>query len=1743
MKHTNTTTHSGRSQQPFIRAGLALNQHCKPWLLALAMAAILPGTALGESISPATAFDSAVASDTPSSYNARLRFKALDHPEIDLIGGQWATVQDQQGFIWFGGAGGVARYDGYNLKLYRHNAEDKNSLSNNYVTDLLVDEQGQLWVATLWGLNLYDANKDHFTRFEHSSSDANSLNHNWVWNIAQDSNHNYWLATDGGGLAFLPHNGSTFTRFKHNPSNRNSVPSDALLTVYVDSHDNVWLGAKEQGLSRYNPNTEQFTHYPALAGDPTSLSNGKVNSVFEDNHGRIWVGTDNGLNLLNAQTGTFTQYHNDPNNPRSLSGNLIRSINQDSNENLWVATDGGGLSIYRGEQAGFDRYTREAGKIGGPINNKIRSIFEDVQGGLWFGHYPAGITQLDRYASAFTNFQTNPFDDNSLSNSDILGVTEDRAGDLWVGTEGGLNHIALQTGKVTRYLHQANNPTTVPADPVTAVVEDKEGTIWLGTWGGGFARYLPQSDDFKQYKHNPSKPNSLRDNVVRTLLVDKKGDIWLGGGHGISRYRPNSDDFEHYTNDINNPNSLLNLGVNAIFEDSRGEFWVGGDLGLHRMNRRTGRFERFEHNPDQPDSLSQGYISAIGEDSNGNLWIATGANGLNRYNRENKTFEHFTTKNGLPDDRVGGIISDDDGFIWFGTGRGLSRFNPEDNSFKTYTEEHGLPGSLYKRPTCIKTRSGDLVFGSSKGLTIFNPQNIAQNTVAPPVEITGFELFNRPAPIAQKDSPLQQAITQTQAITLNYQQSVFSFDFAALNYTMPQKNQYTYQLEGFDKDWVQAGDRRATTYTNLDAGRYIFRVRGSNNEGVWNETGDAIAITILPPPWKTWWAYALYALGILGALALFVRAQQRKLQRAEEKIAMEQAVIQRLEHLDGLKDDFLANTSHELRTPINGIIGLAETLMGGAAGPINDELKSNLNMISISGRRLAHLVNDILDFSKLKNNNITIHAKPINVRAVADIVLTLCKPSTKAKPVTLKNNIDKKIPAALADDNRLQQIFYNLIGNAIKFTQAGTIEVFSTLEDDKLWIHVKDTGIGIPEDMLEKIFIAFEQVEQHENRSHGGTGLGLTVTRQIVELLGGEIRVTSEENKGSTFSFSLPITDKHADDNAPEQSGGVHELAKCLSFDHDADMSPSGSDSAQPATSNDTKPTTPHGASFSEEDIKDNARFKILIVDDDAINRKVLVNQLTLKNYSLETAANGAEALDYIEKRGPFDLVLLDIMMPEMSGYEVCSRIRVYYSIQELPIIFLTAKNLITDLADGFQLGANDFLTKPISIGELTSRVRTHLELLDINRNLEGKVKQRTQEVTLANRELQTLDTIVSTIHQELRFDRLLSVILKEAMTLFPTADRASYWNYEGEQDLFKLLSPKSLNDAKDDPSTNQHHGELLSPAAIKERYTQNGQNIAQHIYYFTRSDIEIIGHSTLDILDAKSALAMTMILDDKIVGVLVLASNASEDTFTTSKATTLERFRAHVVSALSKSNLVDLLEKNCNKLEHISSTDQLTGLRNRHYLYNHIEIDVKNLLEHYKIGARTKTSMPENEDYTFFIIDIDHFKAINDTYGHVAGDRILQRMGNILMALFRETDYCIRWGGEEFLIITRFSARSKAAATAEKIRSAIDQHAFDIDDDLSIKNTCSIGFASYPFLPNNPSAHTWEQVLDIADTCLYAAKNSQRNAWVGLYAKDGESDAEVVPTFLSNPEQALNSNQVFIKSSIAIDKVGGWKK
>ncbi|MFT6208931.1 MAG: signal transduction histidine kinase, partial [Colwellia sp.] len=578
---------------------------------------------------------------------------------------------------------------------------------------------------------------------------------------------------------------------------------------------------------------------------------------------------------------------------------------------------------------------------------------------------------------------------------------------------------------------------------------------------------------------------------------------------------------------------------------------------------------------------------------------------------------------------------------------------------------------------------------------------------------------------------LDAVINELTQLTLTHLEKLITFEFSALHFSEPMSNKYAYTLDGFDEKWVytDAKNRRAT-YTNVPAGDYVFRVKASNGDGYWNEQGKSLNVTVLPAPWLSWWAFSLYFIIGVGLLVAFIyRLNYQRLK--------EQAINIRLTRVDKLKDEFLANTSHELRTPLNGIIGLAESLIDGVAGQLPEKANHDLSMVVASGRRLSNLVNDILDFSKLKNHGLQIYTSAIDINSMVDVVFTLSRATLKTKDIELINNIAKDFPAVKADEDRLQQILFNLVGNAIKFTPSGTVTISAQLvgnshtdEQQFVCIDISDTGIGIATENLATIFKSFEQVTGNETRSASGTGLGLAVSKQLVELHGGTITVISTQNKGSIFSFTLPIYDI-SDSELSEliAVGDVNheqtkqQLSRLQAIDDTIDYFSVDILSPKDNTTN-----------------KENNDFRVLIVDDDPINRQVLNNYLLSLDYQLFQAHGGEQALALIEQASegllagerPFDLILLDIMMPKVSGYEVCRKLREKYSVNELPVIFLTAKNQVVDLVESFSAGGNDYLTKPISKHELLSRVETHLTLLDINRSLETKVAERTVELEYA---------------------------------------------------------------------------------------------------------------------------------------------------------------------------------------------------------------------------------------------------------------------------------------------------------------------------------------------------------------------------------------------------------------------------
>ncbi len=1217
-----------------------------------------------------------------------------------------AIIQDYKGFIWFSTQDGLNRYDGYNFVVYKHDPDKSGSLRSNFSVALLEDRDSTLWVGTTEGLHRYDRATDNFTVFRTNPDNKNSLSNNLVWCFEEDRAGNIWVGTDDG-LNRLDKQNGQFERFLQDPANLNSLSDSNIRALMEDDHGRLWVGTQTGGLNMRDPQTGLFKRYQSDPADSSSISDNRVSSLAQDAAGFIWVATANGLNKLDPQTEQFTRYEHDAADPKSLASNDVRTVLVDHNNVLWVGTEGG-LCLYRHDTGDFSCYAHEHENPHSLASNSVRALYEDHTGILWIGSLVNGVSKLSASRMRFAHFQYNPHDPGSLSENTVRAFTEDSLGGLWVGTQSGsLNRYEPRLQKFIHYQHDPQNPFSLPGDDIRALYTDRSGNIWVGTLAG-LCRYEAGSDRFIRYENKVADPTiAILLNRIWHIREDDAGFIWLGlWGGGLARLNPATGEFINYRHDPQDPQSLSNDWVRIFWWDRAGNFWIGTwGGGLCRMKGEPGSgqsaFENYMPNDHDPGvGPSSRSITSICEDHAGILWLGTIDGGLDRFDPMTRRFHAYTEKNGLCNSSVYGVLEDNLGYLWLSTNHGLTRFDPRQETFVNFDVNDGLQSNEFNNGAYYKSKQGELFFGGVNGFNRFFPETIQQNPFRPHMAITNFQIFNQTVPIGAPDSPLQKAIGETTELALSYRYNVFSFEFAALHYAAPIKHKYAYMLEGFDDDWNYTDARRRfVTYTNLNGGDYVFRVKGSNGDGVWNEDGISLRIKIIPPFWKTWWAYSLAGLFLLTGGWTFYWWRVRHIQRELEQ---ERLIIERMRQVDHLKDEFLANTSHELRTPLNGIIGIVESLIDGATGGLPRTTVANLKMVTASARRLSNLVNDILDFSQLKNRDLILQYKPVDMHALTDVTLTLLQPMIGKKKLELHNDIHPDAPYVYADENRLQQIMLNLVGNAIKFTAAGKIVIkneelriknssenqFVTPNASFLIFSVSDTGIGIPADKLSVIFQSFEQVDTSITRQYGGTGLGLSVTKQLVDLHGGKIWVESLLDHGSTFYFTLPIFTGVVS----ERPGDTKAISVELSDSIVADA------------------TLTEPASIEAG----NETARILIVDDEPINIQALVNQLSLHNYSVTQATNGQEALDALE-RETFSLILLDVMMPRMSGYEVAQKIRERYSMDELPIILLTAKNQIADIVEGFNSGANDYMTKPFSKNELLSRLKTHLTLLQIN--------------------------------------------------------------------------------------------------------------------------------------------------------------------------------------------------------------------------------------------------------------------------------------------------------------------------------------------------------------------------------------------------------------------------------------------
>jgi len=804
----------------------------------------------------------------------KIRFRNVSIAQGLSQSSLFSIAQDRQGFMWFGTEEGANRYDGYTMKIFRPERGNSASISNNWINCIREDRQGKIWFGTDHGLNCFDRETEQFKRFLAQPDNPEALSVNRIYAIMEDRDGILWIGTDRG-LHSLNADRTRLTRILFEGTRRVAAAADDIRTIIQDRDGSIWIGAYGGGLRYRDLKSGEWTafvHEPAVRN---SLTDNNVLHLTQDRNGEIWIGMQSGLDRLDPRRGMFTHYSHDPKKASSLSDDWVNCVYEDGDGDLWIGTNEGGLNRYRRETDDFSHSTYDSADPNSIRANRILSIHQDRSGLIWIGTYGGGVDYFQKSSLRFLHIQTNPLDPKSITNNHIRAFLEDGPDRLFLGAEsGGLNIIDRNKGKTIILPHDPRDPTSLGGNQVYSIIKDNHGTIWVGSYGGGLNRFNPADRTFTRFQHQPDNPNSLGHDLIRTLRPSRDGGLWIGmEGGGLNHFDPSTGRFIRYPADPQNPDGLALNRVWALAEDPQsGILWIGTfGAGMDRFDPRTGMFRHFRTQEDNPNSLNNNYVLCLHSDKQGILWIGTNGGGLNRFDPGQETFQSYTQADGLANNTVYGILEDDDGNFWLSSNQGLSKFNPKLLTCKNYDISDGLQGMEFNGGAYYQGPSGWMYFGGIKGYNAFRPQNIADNPFIPPVVITGIQILNKDVRIGDRINGrkiLDKAVNVTEHIALTAANRVVSFEFAALSFLAPEKNQYAYKLEGFDKDWNPVGTRRFTSYTNLPPRKYRFLVKASNNDGLWNETGAALSITVIPPVWRTWWFKTL----LIFAAALVVLA-------------------------------------------------------------------------------------------------------------------------------------------------------------------------------------------------------------------------------------------------------------------------------------------------------------------------------------------------------------------------------------------------------------------------------------------------------------------------------------------------------------------------------------------------------------------------------------------------------------------------------------------------------------------------------------------------------------------------------------------------------------------------------------------------------------------------------------------------------------------------------------------------------
>jgi len=1227
--------------------------------------------------------------------------------------------RDSNDFLWVGTEMGLNKYDGYQVIQYLQDDRKKGSLSDNNVQSIVEDVHKNLWVATKKGLNLYNRATDSFSTFKNKPSDSNSISSDYIISLYSDKKGHLWILAGGNCLNLWVPEKRQFIRYRFKSLVERSYFS--AQGIAEDSKGNIWTTCYGDSLFCLNPKTHRFSAYNL----ELKASEKTLNNLYIDKYDKIWIGTRGaGLHVFDPLT-KKTEHFPIKADGSGTNKSLIHWIIADDDQHLLLAVDLGGLNrlnvkTRRFEYIQYNEYDQE-----GLNTDGIWALYKDKEGILWVGTANGGVNYYNPKEYKFDLYRAG--NTNASPSSNVVGsFLEDSDGKIWIATENGMNGFNPVTKKFSHFRHNPNDAGSLSGNVVRCLEEDLQGNIWVGTWDAGLNRFDKKTNTFERFNSgSKSTPFNLSGRHVWHIKRDYKGALWMAMTYvGIDVLDPKKGVIKRFKKDLKNKYALGADIVYLLVEDKQKNMWACTVNGLYRYDEAHNGFIAYKNFPDND-------IRSFLQDSKGNFWAGSANKGLFLFDRQGRVLMRFDVNNGLANNQVHAIVEDDNGTLWISTNLGLSQLDPKKGTIRNFFVGDGLQGNQFFMQSSLKTRSGEIYFGGYGGFNVFNPKQLKHNEFKAPVYISDFQVFNKSIIPGAPDALLKQQISQTRDITLSWTQSMFSFSFAAINYTFSAKTEYAYKLQGFDKDWNYIGNKRSATFTNLDPGEYVFQVKAANNDGIWNERTANIRITILPPWYQTWWAYLLY----MGALATILYSYIRyrtKQARLEYEIETANFKVEKEKELHRKKVDFFTSISHEFRSPLTLIINPLKEMLYDEG----KELSSNkLIVVYRNARRLLSLVDQLLLFRKSETELEKLKIAKLSITDVCKEIYLCFTNQAKQQEIELVFEPAEENLEVYADREKIEIVIFNLLSNALKFTPAqGKVQVRLSETESLINIEVADTGLGIPSDVGGKLFEQFYQVAHRGTTAKGGFGIGLYLVKNFIEAHHGTIAYTSKEGEGTAFALTLKKGKEHFGSQIiVEEPTEASYFLEGLVVEENDEMN----DPEELMDGEKNKPL------YSE--IK-----TILVIDDNADLRRY-IKQLFDDEFEVLDADNGSSGLEMINKHMP-DIVISDVMMQGLSGIELCSRIKDDASLRHIPIILLTASSSAEIKLKGIECGADDFISKPFEKEILMARVSG---ILKSRNNLQNyfynKITLQPDNSKISPEHKEFLDKCIQIIEENLR--------------------------------------------------------------------------------------------------------------------------------------------------------------------------------------------------------------------------------------------------------------------------------------------------------------------------------------------------------------------------------------------------------